>query len=76
MTIVKQGVSSQPGLQEPLPDTVALDGVDGANLPDNPDWKNEIFKDGYEEGTSFDDIWEIGTSGLPILKNMPGNPAQ
>ncbi|MBQ3643259.1 MAG: hypothetical protein II961_01565 [Candidatus Riflebacteria bacterium] len=76
MTLVKNGVSSQPGLQEPLPETVALDGVDGANLPDNPDWKNDIFKDGYENGDSFDTIWEIGSSGLPILKNMPGNPAQ
>ena len=66
----------QPGLEDPLPETVALDGVDGANLPDNPDWKNDIFKDGYENGTSFDDIWEIGSSGLPILKNMPGNPVQ
>ncbi len=76
MTLVKNGVSSQPGLQEPLPETVALDGVDGANLPDNPDWKNDIFKDGYENGESFDSVWEIGTSGLPILKNMPGNPEQ
>ena len=31
---------------------------------------------GYENGESFDSVWEIGTSGLPILKNMPGNPAQ
>ena len=76
MTLTINGVSTQPGLQEPLPDTVALDGVDGANLPDNPDWKNDIFKDGYENGESFDSVWEIGTSGLPILKNMPGNPVQ
>ncbi len=76
MTIIKNDVSSQPGLEKPLPETVALDGVDGANLPDNPDWKNEIFKDGYENGESFDTIWEISSSGLPILKNMPGNPVQ
>lgn len=49
---------------------------DGANLPDSPNWKTQIFKDGFENGTSFDDIWEIGNSGLPILKNMPGNPVQ
>ena len=76
MTLVRNGVSTQPGLQNPLPETVALDDVDGANLPDNPDWKNDIFKDGYENGESFDDVWEIGISGLPILKNMPGNPVQ
>ena len=76
MKLIKNGVTSQPGLQNPLPSTVALDGINGANLPDNPDWKNKIFKDGYENGDSFDSIWEIGTSGLPILKNMPGNPAQ
>ncbi|MBP5470620.1 MAG: hypothetical protein J6Z11_15405, partial [Candidatus Riflebacteria bacterium] len=76
MKLIKNGVTTQPGLQNPLPATVALDGADGANLPDNPDWKNKIFKDGYENGESFDSVWEIGTSGLPILKNMPGNPVQ
>ena len=76
MTLTKNGVSTQPGLQNPLPETVALDGVDGANLPDNPDWKNKIFKDGYENGETFDDVWEIGNSGLPILKNMPDNTVQ
>ncbi len=76
MTLVKKGASSQPGLANPLLETFASDNYDGANLLDNPDWKNEIFKDGYENGESFDSVWEIGTSGLPILKNMPGNPAQ
>ncbi len=76
MKLIKNGVTSQPGLQNPLPSTVALDGINGANLLDNPDWKNEIFKDGYDEGTSFDDIWQIGSSGFPKLKNMPGNPVQ
>ena len=56
--------------------TVSSSLYDGSNLPDSPNWKTQIFKDGYENGTSFDDIWEIGTSGLPILKNMPGNPEQ
>lgn len=68
--------SNKPGMINPLPSTVALDDINGANLPDNPDWKNEIFKDGYDEGTSFDDIWQIGSSGFPKLKNMPGNPVQ
>ena len=86
MTLNVGGVSTQPGLQEPLPATVALDKKDGANLPDNPDWKNVIFNGElknpnapfptYETGTSFDTVWEIGNSGLPILKNMPGNPVQ
>ena len=76
MSITVDGETTKPGLLEPLPATVALKGKDGANLPDEPDWKNEIFKDSYEAGTSFDTVWEIGNSGLPILKNMPGNPVQ
>lgn len=57
--------------------TVSASLYDGSNLPDDPNWKTQIFKDGYETGTSFDTIWEINPStGLPILKNMPGNPAQ
>ena len=76
MTLTVDGVSKTPGSQIPLPETVALDREDGANLPDNVDWKTQIFKDNYENGDSFDSVWEIGLSGLPILRNMPGNPIQ
>ncbi len=42
------------------------DSLNGANLPSNPDWQNEIFKDGYDVGYAYSDFWD--NNNPPLLK--------